>query len=144
MGPARLVGAVQKVHQWVTFATGAPFQPAIAKGLALPDSFYEGFAAMYRQKRDFLSQALNRAGFPAYPVEGSYFLVADVRSAGKEDDVAFARWLTVEHGVTAIPPSSFYGPGRQGAAKHLARFAFCKTEKVLSAAADRLARVRRA
>lgn len=139
LGPAPLVRAVQKAHQWVTFASPSPFQAAIARGLELPDAYFAGFARDYQAKRDFLAKALAVAGFTVHPCEGSYFLMADVSSAGFNDDVAFARWLTSEVKVTAIPPSPFYCEDHRHAARHLARFAFCKTQPVLQAAAERLA-----
>ncbi len=135
-----LAKALQKVHQWVTFATASPFQAAIARGLALPDAYFQGFLADYAAKKDFLARALAGAGFRVLPCEGTYFLMADVSSAGKADDLAFARWLTTEKRVVAIPPSAFYCDEHKGEARRLARFAFCKTQGVLDEAAKRLAR----
>lgn len=48
------------------------------------------------------------------------------------------RWLTVEKGVTPIPPSAFYTPETKHMAVNLARFAFCKTEKTLAESKVRL------
>ena len=39
--------------------------------------------------------------------------------------------MTVENGVTNIPPSAFYVPENKHLAANLARYAFCKTEAVL-------------
>jgi N-succinyldiaminopimelate aminotransferase len=135
-----LAQAIQKVHQWVTFASAHPFQAAIAKGLSLPDAYFHDFLTDYVHKRDFLAKALGSAGFRVLPCEGTYFLMADISSAGKADDLAFARWLTTEKWVVAIPPSAFYGDAHKAEARHLARFAFCKTQSVLDEAARRLAR----
>jgi N-succinyldiaminopimelate aminotransferase len=43
--PAPLVTAILAVKQFLTYVNGAPFQPAIAQGLDLPDSFFTGVAA---------------------------------------------------------------------------------------------------
>ncbi len=141
IGPAALIKAVQKAHQWVTFATASPFQAAIATALTLPDSYFEGFAAMYRAKRDLLCDALTRAGLTPLVPEGAYFIIArtDARLQGHADDVAFCRWLTTKGGVAAIPPSAFYSERHKPEARALARFAFCKTDPVLLEAARRLA-----
>jgi N-succinyldiaminopimelate aminotransferase len=141
LGPAALVKAVQKAHQWVTFATASPFQVAIAKALALPDSYFIGFEAMYRGKRDLVCGALARAGLVPLVPEGSYFVIArtDSRLAAHPDDFAFCRWLTKTGGVAAIPPSAFYSEAHKGEARALARFAFCKTDPLLHEAARRLA-----
>ncbi len=143
LGRKELVTAVQKAHQWVTFCSAAPFQAAIAKALELPDSYFEGFVASYAQKRDFLSAALTQAGFEVLPCAGTYFLMVRTdrhRRAG-EDDVAFCQRLLIEHGVAAIPPSVFYSPAHAVHAHSMARFAFCKTQAVLEAAAARLAQL---
>jgi N-succinyldiaminopimelate aminotransferase len=143
LGRKELVTAVQKVHQWVTFSSATPFQHAIAKALELPGSYFEGFVRDYAKKRDFLAAALSKAGFEVLPCEGTYFLMvrtARHRKAG-EDDVAFCRRLLVDHGVASIPPSVFYAPEHAHHVHGLARFAFCKTDAVLQAGADRLARL---
>src|SRR6185436_19926071 len=45
VAPAPLVTAVLAVKQYLTFVNGAPFQPAIAAGLDMPDAFFAGAAA---------------------------------------------------------------------------------------------------
>ncbi|MFZ5440811.1 MAG: aminotransferase class I/II-fold pyridoxal phosphate-dependent enzyme [Myxococcota bacterium] len=143
LGRPELVGAVQKAHQWITFCSPPAFQVAIAKGLELPDAFFEGFVAEYTQKRNFLAAALQKAGFEVLPCEGTYFLMANTdrhRQQG-ETDVDFCRRLVTQHGVAAIPTSVFYSDAHAPAAYGHARFAFCKTDRVLSAAAERLARL---
>ena len=135
--------AVQKVHQWVTFCSATPFQTAIAKGLELPDSYFQGFVKDYTHKRDFLSAALNKAGFEVLPCAGTYFLMArtDRFRRKEEDDVAFCKRLLVDHGVAAIPTSAFHSAEHAHHVAGLARFAFCKTEAVLQAAAVKLSRL---
>ncbi len=138
LGPAPLVKATQKMHQWVTFASATPFQHAIARALALPDTYFAGFIEDYHHKRWLLSAALEQAGLPVHLTEGSYFLMADISKRGFPDDVAFCRDLTSRVGVCAIPPSAFYSAEHHHHARHLARFAFCKTDAVLEEAARRL------
>lgn len=143
LGRRELVAAVQKAHQWVTFCSAAPLQAAIGKALELPDSYFQGFVDSYTQKRGFLSAALRKAGFEVLPCAGTYFLMArtDRHRRDGEDDVAFCRRLLVEHGIAAIPPSVFYSPEHAPHVHGMARFAFCKTQPVLEAAADRLAKL---
>jgi len=95
---------------------------------------------MYQANRDFLAGALLEAGLTPLIPKGTYFMMADISQLGFPDDVAFCRFLTIEVGVTAIPPSAFYYNPADGAT--LARFAFCKTQDVLEEAAQRLAKLR--
>lgn len=144
VAPAELARSVQKAHQWVTFATAAPLQAAVAAALALPDAYFAGFAAEYAAKRDTLARALTKAGLEPLPSDGSYFVMArtDALRRQGEDDVAFCRRLTIEAKVAAIPPSVFYSAAHAPSARSLARFAFCKSDPVLAEAARRLAMLR--
>ncbi|MGO8608858.1 aminotransferase class I/II-fold pyridoxal phosphate-dependent enzyme, partial [Rhizobium johnstonii] len=75
--PADLVTAILAVKQFLTYVSGAPFQPAIAVGLGLPETFFTGIAATLRDKRDLLGAGLRVAGFEVSNPAGSYFTVAD-------------------------------------------------------------------
>jgi aspartate/methionine/tyrosine aminotransferase len=144
VGPAELNLAVRAAHQFVTFATATPFQEAMAVALelALERDYYALLRREYAERRDGLRKALEAAGLPTLPVQGSYFLMADFTALGFPDDVSFCRYLTSEIGVAAIPPSAFYSdPAR---APRLARFCFAKKPETLQAAAERLQRLQSA
>src|SRR5258706_337070 len=79
-------------------------------------------------------------GLPALPVEGSYFISTDIGALGYTDDRAFCRFLTTEIGVAAIPTSAFYSD--PASAPQLARFCFAKKIETLTAAGERLQRLR--
>ncbi|HUS13485.1 MAG TPA: methionine aminotransferase [Chloroflexia bacterium] len=136
--PADLSEALRRVHQFVVFCSATPLQEAMADALLqAPDhDYYATFLAEYTVRRDFLYEVLDRAGLRPRMPQGAYFIMCDVGHLGFADDVAFARHLTTEIGVAAIPPSAFYtSPPPQ----QLARFCFAKSPATLQAAADRLA-----
>ncbi|GIF12322.1 pyridoxal phosphate-dependent aminotransferase [Actinoplanes teichomyceticus] len=135
-GPARLVSAVLRVKQFLTFVNAAPLQPAVAVALGLPDSYFTGFTAALRANRDRLSAGLAAAGFDVLPSEGTYFVTADIRPLGGTDGVEFCRQLPGRCGVVAVPTQVFYDHREAG--RHLIRFAFCKRAEVIDEAADRL------
>jgi len=142
VGPAELNHAVRATHQFVTFSTSTPFQEAMATALetATRTGYYERLRREYTARRDLLASALTSAGLRTLPVQGAYFLLADLAGLGFADDSSFCRYLTTEIGVAAIPPSAFYAdPAR---APLLARFCFAKREETLRAAAERLRRLR--
>ncbi|MBX5481501.1 MAG: aminotransferase class I/II-fold pyridoxal phosphate-dependent enzyme [Myxococcaceae bacterium] len=141
IAPEPLRAAVQSAHQFVTFATAAPFQAAIAEALRLPDRYFADLEKDYRHKRGLLIGALEEAGLRAFVPEGTYFVMADLDGTGFDDDFAFCRFLTAEIGVAAIPPSAFYGPEHRAHGRRLVRFAFCKREETVRAAAERLRRL---
>ena len=139
-GPPQLVAAVRAVKQFLTYVSGAPFQPAIATALGLPDTFYDELAAGLARRRDLLVDGLLRAGFAVYPPRGTYFVVTDVAPLGFDDGAAFCWRLPELAGVAAVPVSVFCADPDLG--RTLVRFAFCKREDVLAEAAARLAGLR--
>jgi N-succinyldiaminopimelate aminotransferase len=139
-GPAELVAAVRAAKQFLTYVSGAPFQPAIAAALALPDAFYTELAAGLQRKRDLLSDGLRAAGFTVFPSAGTYFVITDVRALGFDDGAEFCWALPARAGVAAVPVSVFCADPELG--RTLVRFAFCKGDEVLTEAVSRLAAVR--
>jgi len=137
--PPELVTAVLAVKQFLTYVNAAPFQPAIAAGLALPDSYFTGIAADLAHKRDVLSAGLRAAGFGVLPTDGTYFVVADAAPLGHQDAVAFCRALPDLAGVVGVPLAAFCRDEYAERTASLVRFAFCKRIGVLEEAAGRLA-----
>ena len=137
--PAALVTSVLAVKQYLTFVNGAPFQPAIATGLRLPDAVFTDAAAELRVKRDLLADGLPADGFGVSLPDAGYFIVADARPLGYDDGAALCRRLPDLAGVVGVPVSAFVHPERQGAYGSLVRFAFCKRREVLEEASARLA-----
>jgi N-succinyldiaminopimelate aminotransferase len=140
-GPADLVDAVLAVKQFLTYVNGAPFQPAIATGLRLPDPFFDDIAQTLRAKRDLLGAGLTAAGFDVSIPSGSYFTVADAAPLGATDAAEFCRALPDRAGVVAIPLTAFASPAHRAQYSTLVRFAACKRVAVLEDAASRLAAI---
>ncbi|WP_141932359.1 aminotransferase class I/II-fold pyridoxal phosphate-dependent enzyme [Microbacterium sp. SLBN-146] len=138
-GPAPLIDAVLAVKQYLTYVNGAPFQPAIATGLRLPDAFFDGIARTMREKRDILGAGLRSAGFDVSVASGSYFTVADAAQLHVTDAAEFCRSLPDRAGVVAIPLTAFTTTSREAQYATLVRFAACKRVEVLEDAAARLA-----
>jgi N-succinyldiaminopimelate aminotransferase len=134
--PADLARALATAHQFVTFAVATPLQHAMAKALRAPPSYYEELLAAYRERRDFLVGALDERGFGVRAPQGAYFVLADIRPLGWDDDVAFCHHLVERVGVAAIPPTAFYENKDEG--RFLVRFAFCKSAETLRAGVARL------
>ena len=141
MALAHIVTAILAVKQFLTYVNGAPFQPATAVGLDLPDSYYTGIAADLQAKRDLLAGGLTAAGFTLTAPRGSYFIVADAAALGHPDAVEFCRSLPDLAGVVGIPITAFCLPEHKPEYASLVRFAFCKRVDVLEEAASRLARL---
>jgi len=134
-----LAAAVRSAHQFITFATATPLQHGAAAALAAGPEYYTALLAGYRERRDYLVGELARIGFRVAAPGGAYFVLADFRPFGFDDDRAFALHLIDAAGVAAIPPSVFYDHPEHG--RSYVRFAFCKRRETLEAASSRLSRV---
>ncbi len=146
LGPAGLVNAVNQAHQFITYAVASPLQAAAVTALSLPSSFFEQLQSDYQRRRDLLTEALENSGFKIFRPSGSFFVMVDWRGvapARVQDDYEFARWLTADVGVACIPASPFYQESDKHMGKHCARFAVCKKDDTLAAAAERLSRLGR-
>lgn len=144
LGPAPLVHAVNQAHQFITFAVAAPLQAAAATALSLPFGFFENLQWSYQARRDRMLAVLKTAGFKVFKPQGSYFIMADWRGVAPghvKDDMQFARWLIEEIGVACIPASPFYQESDKALGRYLARFAVCKKDETLDAAARRFAKL---
>jgi aspartate/methionine/tyrosine aminotransferase len=133
-----LTEAIRGIHQFVTFCNATPLQEAAALALEQGHAtgYFDDLRATYDRRRQRLRSILDGVGLKTLPVEGAYFLLADIAHLGFDDDVTFCRQLTTQIGVAAIPPSAFYLEPRT--APRLARFCFAKSDATIAAAAERL------
>ncbi|WP_394276368.1 aminotransferase class I/II-fold pyridoxal phosphate-dependent enzyme [Luteococcus sp.] len=136
-GPGELVDRVLGVKQWLTFATGTPFQHAVAVGLGLGDGFFEAARERLRDRRALLGDSLRAAGFDVMSPDAGYFTLADAAPLGIDDAAAAVRAMAVDPGVVGIPYSAFCHP-TAATGRSWIRFAQCKDESVIAEAARRL------
>lgn len=142
IAPQPILQAILAVKQYLTYVNGAPFQPAIAVGLGLPDEFFSGVASTLKRKSEILSDGLTSAGFTVSTPQAGYFVIADASALGVSDAAEFCRALPSLAGVAAVPVSAFVHPERRKGFETLLRFAFCKKIDVLERAAAQLAELR--
>jgi methionine aminotransferase len=136
IAPPPLSLEFRKVHQYNVFCTFAPAQHAFAEMLRDEPGHHLGLGAFYEAKRDAFRTQLLGTRLRPLPVPGGYFQLVDYSGVSGLDDAAFCRWLTIEHGVAAIPLSPFYEAPPPG--QRLARLCFAKNQATLDAAIARL------
>jgi N-succinyldiaminopimelate aminotransferase len=137
-GPAELVAAVEGAKNWLSFASGAPLQPAVAAGLDQHQDFHAQLVAELAVKRDLLCAGLTTLDVDVFVPQGTYFVTTDVRRTGLPDGRAFCHALAERAGVVAIPAQVFYDDEDEG--RHLVRWAFCKDRATLEEGIARLGR----
>lgn len=137
LAPESLSREFQRIHQYLTFSSITPVQAAFAD-IMEQEELYLGLSDFYQKKRDYFLSLVTGSRFRPMPCHGTYFLMMDYSKISKEDDNTFARKMTIEHGVAAIPPSFFYH-GKDD--NKVLRFCFAKKDETLKKAAEVLCRI---
>ena len=135
LAPKELMTEFRKVHQFNVFSANTPIQHALAEYLKEPLN-YETVPGFYEDKRDRFLIGMRTSRFEPLACEGSYFQLADYSRISDEPDTDFAKRVTKEFGVAAIPVSVFYkDPPRD---QRILRFCFAKQDETLDNAIEKL------
>jgi len=134
LAPKPLSIEFQKVHQFVTFASNTPVQLAYAEFMKKEDP-YLTLSRFYQERRDLFLSLIKDSRFKPLPCRGTYFQMLSYDAVTDEGDIEFARRLTTEYKVAAIPPSVFYSKGDDHKAL---RFCFAKKDETLIKASEKL------
>ncbi|WP_405220695.1 pyridoxal phosphate-dependent aminotransferase [Lentisalinibacter sediminis] len=115
-GPATLIGAMKKIQSQSTSNACTISQYAALAALTGDQSCVAEMNQAFRQRHDFVVDALNAIdGVACRPGEGTFYAFADAREAiarlGMADDTDLCRMLLNEVGVAVVPGSAFGTPG---------------------------------
>ncbi|MES2538298.1 MAG: pyridoxal phosphate-dependent aminotransferase [Pseudomonadota bacterium] len=133
--PAALTAEFRKVHQYNVFTVNTPVQHGLAAYMADPAPYLE-LPAFYQRKRDLFRAGLEKSRFRLLPSDGTYFQCVDYSAISDKSEADFAKWLTAEIGVAAIPVSAFYNQPRESG---IVRFCYAKKDETLQSALALLA-----
>ena len=136
LATAELINEITAVKQFLSYVSGGPFQPAVARALNEGEEWVEKARLDLQDRRDQLAVGLRSIGLQPVIPRGTYFMTTDVGPLGYGDSVEFCRDLPTRCGVVAIPHQVFYD--RIEAGRPYVRWAFCKQEQVLDEAIRRL------
>ena len=143
IGPAHVIEAARKVHDFLTVGAAAPLQEAATVGLQFGESYYRELLEKYTEKRDYFLQGLDRIGLKHNVPQGTYFVLVDIQEfldlpqfVGYTD-LQFCEWMIEHIGVAAVPGSSFF----KEPVNNLIRLHFAKDEKTLEKALDCLSKL---
>jgi len=135
--PAALSAEFRKVHQYNVFTVNTPMQYGIAAFMADPQP-YRALPAFYQHKRDLFRAGLAGTRFTLLPADGTYFQCVRYDGVSSLSELEFAKWLTTDVKVAAIPLSAFYQHGKEAG---IVRFCFAKQDATLALALARLAKL---
>ena len=137
LAPDYLMKEFRKIHQFVVFASNTPIQYAIADYVQKPEN-YTYLGEFFQNKRDVFTNAVKDSRFKVLSCYGTYFQLLDYSKITDETELAFAKRLTIEHGIASVPVSPFY---KEGEENRTLGFCFAKQDETLLKAAEILCRI---
>lgn len=133
--PAALMAEFRKVHQFNVFTVNTPMQHGLTAYMGQEAPYLE-LSGFYQRKRDLFREGLKNTRFGLLPSDGTYFQCVEYSAISDLPEAEFAKWLTTEIGVAAIPVSAFYQLPKESG---IVRFCFAKKDQTLQSALQRLA-----
>jgi aminotransferase len=105
-GPAELIDAMMKIHQYTMLCASSLAQKAALEALARPESDIAEMVGEYRRRRNFLAAAVGELGMECHRPLGAFYAFPSVAKFGlpaKE----FALRLLKEEKVAVVPGTAF-------------------------------------
>ena len=137
VAPAEYTEELRKTHQFNVFCVNNTMQYALCQYLNKTES-WRTVKPLYSAKRELFLKGMKSSRFKQMKNEGTYFCLFDFSAISTENDVDFAKRMTIKYGVAAIPVSVFY----EDKTDHkVIRFCFAKTDETLNAAIEKLCKI---
>ena len=113
-GPAELLSAMRRIHQYLIMSAPSGGQAAALCALTDPSAevAVQEMVASYGERRRFLVDGLNEIGLDCFEPKGAFYAFPSVCRTGM-DEFEFADKLLLEERVAVIPGSGF-GAGGEG------------------------------
>jgi aminotransferase len=105
-GPAELIDAMMKIHQYTMLCASSLSQKAALEALARPETDIAGMVDEYRRRRNFIAAAFAELGLECHRPLGAFYAFPSVAKFGlpaKE----FALELLREEKVAVVPGTAF-------------------------------------
>ncbi|CAK9145193.1 unnamed protein product [Ilex paraguariensis] len=148
IAPACVASAIRNIHIRITDCAPAPFQEAALTALRSPPEYFQLLRRDYESKRNYIVKLLASIGFRCqFAPKGSFFVFAELPESCILTDVEFVEELIKQAGVVAVPGCGFFhsdAKSSQAAFRYqrrYIRFAFCKSEATLAAAATKIGEI---
>lgn len=112
-GPAEVIAALRKVHQYIIMSAPTAGQHAAVAALTDPAAAaaVATMVAAYDERRRCIVDGLNAIGLPTFEPRGAFYAFPDIRPTGLDGDT-FSTRLLYEHQVAAVPGEAFGEAGR--------------------------------
>lgn len=111
-GPAPLIEAMMKIHQYSILCATTTSQDAAIEALERGDTSVRRMKREYELRRNFITSALNDMGLSCRIPQGAFYAFPDIRSTGLTS-TEFSHRLLREESVAVVPGCAF-GEGGEG------------------------------
>ncbi len=109
-GPAELISAMTRIHQYSMLCASLPSQEAALEALRNGDAPMAEMREAYRQRRNVMVKSLNAMGLECHFPRGSFYAFPSVQSTGLDSKTFAAKLLEAEN-VAAVPGNAFGNSG---------------------------------
>ncbi len=109
-GPARLIAAMNTIHQSAIMCAPTMSQYAAIAAMREAADDVEHMRAEYNRRRLFLMQRFEELGLPCFEPEGAFYVFPDIRKTGLSS-AEFCERLLMEHKVAVVPGTAFGDSG---------------------------------
>jgi aminotransferase len=111
-GPAPLIAAMTRIHQYTALCASRQAQEAAIEALRVPEREIQATVDDYAMRRQAIVSGLNRLGLSCHMPAGAFYAFPSIAATGL-DAQAFATRLLHEARVALVPGDAF-GPGGAG------------------------------
>ncbi len=129
-GPAEMIAAMRKVHQYTIMSAPTTAQVAAIEALATGDEYVQQMVGEYDRRRQLIVGGLNTLGLDCFEPRGAFYAFPSIARSGMDDN-EFAERLLQEEEVAAVPGSAF-GPSGSGFVRMSYATAYEKIEEALN------------
>ncbi|MEO6062048.1 MAG: aminotransferase class I/II-fold pyridoxal phosphate-dependent enzyme [Thermoflexales bacterium] len=133
-GPAELLAAARKVHQYTIMSAPTTGQAAALAALQHGEEHVQRMVAEYDRRRKLIVGGLNALGLDCFEPRGAFYAFPSIAKTGMSSD-AFCDALLKEEQVATIPGSAF-GDGGDG----YVRMAYATSYEKIETALERMHR----
>ncbi len=105
-GPADIIAAMNKIHQYTMLCASIISQMAAMEALKRGDESVNAMKREYRRRREFVISRLNEIGLSCHKPEGAFYAFPSIKNTGLSS-MEFAKQLLDKEKVAVVPGTAF-------------------------------------
>ncbi|MBM4422956.1 MAG: aminotransferase class I/II-fold pyridoxal phosphate-dependent enzyme [Chloroflexi bacterium] len=136
-GPAEIIGAMRKIHQYTIMSAPTTAQMAALEAVSTGEEYVQQMVGEYNRRRQLIVGGLNTLGLDCFEPRGAFYAFPSVARSGMGDN-EFAERLLQEEQVAVVPGHAF---GESG--KGFVRMCYATAHEKIEEALNRMERFMR-